>query len=83
MKIWGGSNHPHSQSGGGRTTPMPKGVVWPPLKGHKKKKEEKWVKMGFGLLWVAGPPPRAWDGFGHPIPTVGDGEATLKAQNPF
>jgi hypothetical protein len=45
----GGKKKPHSRSGGGRTTPMPKGVAEP------KKKNEKWVKMGFGLLGVATP----------------------------
>jgi hypothetical protein len=63
----------HGRSGGGRTTPIPK--VRPPLKGQKKRGGGGGgVKMGFGLLEVAGPPPRAWDGFGHPIPAVGGGQ---------
>jgi hypothetical protein len=48
MEI-GGEKKPHSRSGGGRTTPMPKGVA------ELKTKNEKWVKMGFGLLGVATP----------------------------
>jgi hypothetical protein len=57
----GGWSHPYGWSEDGRTTPMPKGVVRPPPK-------KKGVKMGFRLLGVARPPPRAWGGFGHPIP---------------
>jgi hypothetical protein len=38
-KIKGGWSHPHGRSGGGRTTPMAKWVVRPPLKGQKKKKK--------------------------------------------
>jgi hypothetical protein len=48
-------SHPHGLFGGGRTTPMPKGVVRPPPKGQKKKKRKMCIK----LLGVAEPPPKA------------------------
>jgi hypothetical protein len=57
----------HSRSRGDRTTPMAKGVVWPPLKGQRERERER---MAFGLLGVARPLPRAWGG----------GSATPKCQ---
>jgi hypothetical protein len=49
------STNPYGRS----EDPMAKGVVRPPPKAQKKKKKKK-PRMGFGLLGVAGPPPRAW-----------------------
>ena len=46
-------SHPHGWSGGGRTTPMAKGVVRPPPKRPKKERKI----MDFGHLGVAEPPP--------------------------
>jgi hypothetical protein len=45
--------------------PWPRGWSDHPQKPKKKKKQNKTKKqsMGFGLLGVAGPPPRAWGGF--------------------
>jgi hypothetical protein len=42
-KGFGRSSHPHGRSGGGRTTPMAKGVVQPPPKAQKKKKYGFWA----------------------------------------
>jgi hypothetical protein len=63
----GGWSHPHGRSGGGRTNhpqtgrgggySHPKSPPPPPPPPPKKKKKRK---MGFGLLGVAGPPPRTW-----------------------
>jgi hypothetical protein len=69
---------PHAQGDGPATPKRPK---------NKKKKRR--IKMGFGLLGVAGPPPRAWgmasttpyDWYG-PRP-LGKGRPPLKSQNPF
>jgi hypothetical protein len=49
---------PYRLYGGGRSHPRPLGVVRPPRKAKKKKKKNE--KNGFGILGVAGPPPRAW-----------------------
>jgi hypothetical protein len=60
---------PYRPYGGGRSHPRPLGVVRPPRKATKKKKKKK-RKNGFGILGVAGPPPRAW-GWLQPPPTTG------------
>jgi hypothetical protein len=52
--VWGGRSHPQA-FGGGPATP----------KATKKKKKK--FRNGFVPLGVAGPPPRAWGGFGHPL----------------
>jgi hypothetical protein len=61
----------YGRSGGGRTTPMAKGVVRPPPKAQKKKKKKQ--SMGFSLLGVARPPPLPWGGSTTPRPAVGGG----------
>jgi hypothetical protein len=55
----GGRTTPYRPYGGGRSHPRPLGVVRPPRKAKKKRKKKK-EKNGFGILEVAGPPPRAW-----------------------
>jgi hypothetical protein len=55
--------------------PKPPPGLWG-WSGHPKRPKKKNKKRscnGFGLLGVAGPPPRAWGGFGHPLPAVGGG----------
>jgi hypothetical protein len=46
--VWGWSNHLHAQEGGPAT----------PKRQKQNKTKKKWVKMGFGLLGVAEPPPQ-------------------------
>jgi hypothetical protein len=84
-----GGRPPHTGCmGAAEATLRPLGVVRPPRKAKKKK-----GKNGFGIVGVAGPPPRAWGGFGHHLPVVrggrshpqalGGGLATPKIPNPF
>jgi hypothetical protein len=76
--FWQGvaSATPIQPYGGGRSHPRPLGVVRPPRKAKKKKKTEK---NGFGILGVAGPPPRVgwlcvvWPLGGRPPPKAWGG----------
>jgi hypothetical protein len=54
-----GWSHPHGQSGGGRATPMAKGVVGPPPKGQKKKKKGRFWAFGCGWTTPKGLGPKA------------------------
>jgi hypothetical protein len=75
---------------GGRSHLRPLGVVRPPQKAQKKKKNER---MRFGLWGWPDHPLGPGGGFRHPLPAVGGGfghlhalgggPATPKGQNPF
>jgi hypothetical protein len=55
---------PYGRYGVAEATPRPLGVIRATPKATKKKKKKR---NGFVPLGVAGPPPRAWGGFGHPL----------------
>jgi hypothetical protein len=98
LAFWGWPDHPlamgwfdHPQtgrSGGGQTTPWPRGWSSHP---HKPKPFFLKKKKKFcGILGVAGPPLWPWGWFGHPGPGVakpphgqGGGPATPISQNLF